>query len=148
MTDKERLSRIKRLVDLRERARDHAQNALANARRKADSDRKAHTDAQNNWESECNDEESDSGVASVRDFAERRSHLNTLRRKVDRAAAKRDHSEHEEADRLEQATEAHKELRKMEIWNDNETKRIQQETNRRDQIVTDEIAAQRTQRQS
>ena len=41
MTDKERLNRIKRLVSLRERARDQAQSALAEARRKADSDRAA-----------------------------------------------------------------------------------------------------------
>ena len=148
MTNKQRLSRIQRLVNIRERTRDGAQSALAEAKRKADSDRQAHVDARENWAQECDETNDEGSVASVRDFAERRSHLHTLHRKADRAAIKRERSEIEEADRLEEATKAHKELRKMEVWNDNETKRIQEETNRRDQQLTDEIAAQRTSRRS
>jgi flagellar export protein FliJ len=148
VTNKERLSRIQRLVNIRERTRDSAQSALAEAKRKADSARQAHMNARENWDQECDGTNDDSPVASVRDFAERRSHLHTLHRKADRAAVKRQRSEVEEASRLEEATDAHKELRKMEVWNDNETKRIQEETNRRDQQLTDEIAAQRTARRS
>ena len=146
MTDKERLNRIKRLVSLRERARDQAQSALAEARRKADSDRAAVATAEEDWRQECDKEASSEGPASVRDFAEHRNHLNALRRRVEQADVKRKQSEQEEASKLSAATVAHKDLRKMEIWNENETKRIQQETNRREQLITDEIAAQRTNR--
>jgi hypothetical protein len=148
MTDRQRLARIKRLVIIRERVRDNAQSALADARREADSDRDAHDSAREQWEQECEQTEEHEAVASVRDFAEQRGHLNNLRRRADRAAVKRIRSAHDEELRREEAKEAHTELRKMEIWNDNENKRIETENNRLAQIDTDEIAAQRKRRQA
>ena len=148
MTDQQRIDRIQRLISLKQRDRDSAQGALADAQRKAAVAADKHREAETRWEDEADDVAELQAADSVREFAERRSHLNALRRKANHADQKRDQSSRTEESKRAEATDAHREVRKMELWSESEVERIRVKTARNDQRATDEIAAQRTRQET
>ncbi len=141
MTKKQRLKRINRLVTVRERDRDSARGELAEATRDAESAKDAHEQAASRWEDQADEVASVEEVRSAHEFAQQRSHLNALRREVDRADRQRQQAEAVQDDKRGAATAAQQELRKMEIWSETQAERIRVDDQRRDQKTTDEIAA-------
>jgi flagellar export protein FliJ len=135
-----RLARIARLLRLRERERDEAQAKLADARRATEAAREDVHRATLRWQEEVARSEAD-GDVPVSEFALRRMHLQSLRREIDRATARLRSAEAREARELAATTAAQRELRKMEVWSENEANRLRVEEQRRDQGLTDEIAA-------
>jgi flagellar export protein FliJ len=145
MTGKQRIKRIERLASLRERERDSARGELANAQRATERAERAHEEAENRWVEEVADSESDAPV-SIHDFAVQRMHLHTLRREADRAQLRKEQAQAHEQQKLEAATAAQRELRKMELWSESEIERQRTEHERLDQKITDELAARIVQR--
>jgi flagellar export protein FliJ len=141
MTEKQRLKRIQRLVDLRERERDSARGELADAQRHAARAQARHESAERRWADEADAAAEPGEVASMRDFAESRMHLDSLRRVADRASEQRRRAEGEEDRKRDAATEAQRELRKMELWSEAQEDRLRELGLRADQRVTDELAA-------
>jgi flagellar export protein FliJ len=137
---RQRLKRIARLVALRESARDAAQAKLAEARRMTEAARNELAEAETAWRVEADAVAAETALPAS-EFALRRAHLQWLRRAIDRAAERLRLSEEHEHKELEATTQAQRELRKMEVWSETETARHQLEENRKDQILTDELAA-------
>lgn len=135
-----RLARIARLVTIRERERDVAQAMLAEARRATEQAQRAVEEAIRRWEEEAArlDSEPDRPVS---EFALGRMHLRSLQHEIERARAHLRSAMEHEAKALETTTAAQRELRKMEVWRENETERVRLEEQRRDQNLTDEFAA-------
>ncbi len=142
MTKKQRLKRINRLVTIRERDRDSARGELAEATRDAESAKHAHEQAASRWEVEADEVAAVDSVGSIHEFAEQRRHLNALKREVDRANRQRKEAEAVQDDKRVAATDAQRELRKMELWSEAQAERIRLDDKRRDQKTTDEIASQ------
>jgi flagellar export protein FliJ len=140
MSGRQKLKRIGRLVDVRERERDGAQAELAAAKRATESALAAVQRAEESWNGEAS-KAAGAAPMAVHEFALQRMHLLTLRRAIDLARADHERAQTHEQAMLEAATAAQRELRKMEIWREAETERQRVERERVDQITTDEIAA-------
>ncbi len=141
MTNTQRLSRIQRLVTIRERHRDTAQQQLADAARQAEAARLRHRAAAQQWLDQAEFVAGSQG-SSISEFAEQRMHLNALRRRQMLAEQAREQKQEQEDECREEAVESHRELRKMELWSDSVEDEIRVETTRQDQKNTDELAAQ------
>ncbi len=140
MSNRQKLKRIGRLIELRGRERDRAHGELATAQRATEVATLAVAAADRRWNDEAASDEA-AAPNSVHEFGLRRMHLLSLRREVDLAKERREVALNAERLKLEAATHAQRELRKMEIWRESETERQRVESELADQHVTDEMAA-------
>jgi len=141
VTNKQRRDRIQRLRNLRERARDEKRGALAKAQQRKEVAQLAHEEAETTWQERA------AGIAAptitnAADFAANRMHLADLKLQAEHHRLEREAAEQEESERRDETQVAQRELRKMELWGESENEKIRKEQARRDQILTDEMAAQ------
>lgn len=147
MTNKQRLDRIQRLVNIRERDRDEKRGALSEAQRQTELARAAQQDAETTWQERAAGVGATT-VTSASEFAENRMHLADLKKHAEHRRIAHEEAEQEESERRSDAQDAQRELRKMELWSESEAEKIRKERARQDQIVTDELAALLSQRQT
>jgi len=141
MTSKQRLQRINRLVSLKEHRRDEQRGRLAKAQRDTEDARSAREQAENSWQECADDAASADAPVSIAEFAESRAHLDSLKREVEVAEVKHRKAERRESARRDDACSAQRELRKMELWGENEAEKIRAANARQEQNETNELAA-------
>ncbi len=137
---RERLTRIKRLVSVRERYRDSAQAALSDANRRVQHADAEHAEAECSWS-----ERAEAAVQdlpqSVDELVDQRNHLASLRQSADHALHRRCRAAEQEDARRGEALRAQQELRKMELWSGAVAESLRADEARAEQRKTDELAA-------
>ncbi len=146
MSDRKRIRRIQRLLKLSETRRDAAQAELARAQAEVDAAQVSTDNAERSLEVGEGRMFRKGGVA-VADFADAHAYVRTLRFAVAQAHQEQRVAEDRASERRDEATGAHREVRKMEIWGESTVERARAEEARTDQRDTDELAARLAGRQ-
>ncbi len=139
MSDK-RLFRLKRLVAMREIARDVARGALGEAVRRARAAEQSHNQAETAW-GRWAARATRQPAKSSDELADQTAYLCALRSTVDEAERQREQALEEEASRRQGVTCAQQELRKMEHLSDAAEESTRAEEARRERAHCDEVAA-------
>ena len=135
-----RRARIERLLAVRTRALDVARAALGSACRERVKATVARDLAERAWEERAQLLMTVSSL-TMDALALAHAHLGGLRRRADHEAATLLDAQRREGVALQACMEANREVKKMEIWKDRLAELERAEENRRERIITDEVAA-------
>lgn len=142
-TLRERLQRTERVVQLRARGLDAAQQGLADARRVVVACEEAHRAAVARWQ-DAMKQHAEARHANIDAMREHDAFVLGMKRGVERAAHRIAEARVEEARRREDLSLARQELRKVERWREGLQAAVAAEELRVERRVADEFAARRS----
>lgn len=135
-----RRARIERLLAVRTRELDVARAALGAASRERVRATAAEEQAERAWEDRARSLVAVSSL-TMDALVQAHAHLGGLRRRADLEAAALLDARRREAVALQTCVQADRQVKKMEIWSDRLAEIERAEANRRERLVTDEVAA-------
>lgn len=137
-----RPKKLEALLDLRSRAVEAAEMAVASRLRHTASAREILAQCQAQYEAGLTEASrlSEDGWESAWDLGYRRAHLETLRTRITRALNALDEASKEEDRARSLLVDAKREHKKLELWCDARAREVQQDDDRKERKATDELA--------